>query len=185
MKKVLGSNRGSATECDLHFCTWVSKGAKWGATDALWKLHMQELLEPSRCSIYAHGVNSKFLPCRFHPFFYDVTEAWTKQAHNTFYYVFTVWQVTSVCMGLSLEEVLEEVHDFHEQMKKGRNTFKNISYNYLKSLMVVYHKTRLWDNQSLQLFQYWTCVFSLFCLYIFWKTGRNYRPGLRQEKIWN
>lgn len=45
----------------------VSKGAKWGAIDSL--LHIQELLEPSRCSIFANGVKSKFLPCQFHPFF--------------------------------------------------------------------------------------------------------------------
>lgn len=79
--------------------------------------------------------NPNFFPCQFHPFFYNVTETWTKQANNIFCYVFTDWQVTSACMGPGLEEVLEKVHIFHEQMKKGRNTSKNISHNYLKSLI--------------------------------------------------
>lgn len=56
--------------------------------------------------------------------------------------------------------------------EKGENTSKNISHNYLKSLIVVNHKTRLWDNHfSSSNTELVFFVFCLFCLYISRKLG--------------
>lgn len=67
MKKVLGSNRGAAMWSS--FRDLGLQRCRMRGNRRLRRITYTRALEPSRCSLYANGVKSKFLPCQFHPFF--------------------------------------------------------------------------------------------------------------------